>query len=113
MRAPVSAAARATLPAPSPLTAVAAASAVSAPSTSVHAAQLMTARGSAAAITRRTWSASVTSSSARERATTSCPSLAAAAATACPSMPAPPVTSRRIEGHLCAKGLGRSLTLRV
>jgi hypothetical protein len=31
----------------------------------------------------------------------------------CPSMPAPPVTSRRIEGHLCAKGLRRSLTLRV
>jgi hypothetical protein len=95
------------------LTAVAAASAVSAPSTSVHAAQLTTARGSAAAITRRTWSASVTSSSARERATTSCPSLMAAAATACPSMPAPPVTSRRIEGHLCAKALEPSLTLAV
>ena len=42
--------ARRRCPRPSPLTAVAAASAVSAPSTSVHAAQLTTARGSAAAI---------------------------------------------------------------
>ena len=54
MNAPCAAAAAATWPAAAPLIAVASASCASAPSTSVQAAQLITASGRAAAIAART-----------------------------------------------------------
>src|SRR5689334_16690849 len=95
-RAPASAAALATFPAPVPLTAVASSSRSSAPSTSVHAAQLTTASGAIRASLLATAGASATSSSAWVSAITSWPRSLAAAATALPSIPPPPVTTMRI-----------------
>ena len=100
-------AAAARLPAPSPLTAVAAASCSSAPSTSVQAAQLTTASGRAASTAARTAAASVMSRSARARATTSWPASPAAVTTSRPSMPAAPVTRRRMAHMNSARAPGQ------
>src|SRR3954468_7100275 len=94
MWASTSAAAAARWPAPSPLTRVACASSVSARSTFVHPAQLITASGRESRRAARTASPSVMSRSARAKATTSW--SAAAATTSVPSMPAAPVTRRRM-----------------
>src|SRR3712207_7559304 len=58
----------------------------SAPSTSVHAAQLITASGLAAATIARVAAASRTSTSRRDSGVTSCPARAAAAVKSWPSM---------------------------
>ena len=85
---------RATCPAPSPLTRVAPASSASAPSTSVHAAQLTTASGAAAATTARD-GGGVGRRRARRasRATTSWPRRARRRRRPWPSIPPAPVTS--------------------
>src|SRR3954447_14154920 len=92
MRASISPAAAATLPAPVPLTAKAAVSASSAPSTSVQAAQLMTTSGRSRSNFLSSPTGSVTSSSGRPKPTTSWPALPAASITSRPSIPAAPVT---------------------
>src|SRR5438552_4159865 len=70
---PAAAAARARLRAPAALTSRAASRWLSAPSTSVHAAQLTAASGATSAKARSTAAGSVTSSSARARPAAACP----------------------------------------
>ena len=86
-------------PAPAPLTRErAAGSSASAPSTSVHAAQLTITSGALSATARSTARRSLTSSWARARPAQSWPCARAAATTSRPSIPPAPVTSSRIRG---------------
>src|SRR5665213_2124583 len=89
----IAAAARARLPAPSALTAWAWACLLSAPSTSVHAAQLMLASGRSLEKNASTCAASVMSSSPRSTSRSSCPARSATRRTSWPSIPSAPVTS--------------------
>ena len=90
------AAARATLPAPAPFTDWAPSSSRSAPSTSVHAAQLITTSARRRRIASVTAVPSAMSSSARASASTSWPAPLAAAVRSCPSIPAAPVITNCI-----------------
>src|SRR5437764_14547404 len=102
MGAPISAAAAETIPAPPALTRSAPAGSASAPSTSVHAAQLMTASGAICGTVRRTRRASVTSRSAISSATTSWFTNSAARTTSRPSIPPAPVTRIRMRYRMAA-----------